>query len=121
MILISRGYGRSVLPLLRVLLALPVPDRGMKRVHQSACSDESNYTGSPKRSPKHLHRDELETVTEASATGARLALFELAWQLVRVEARSVTPRLQLARTAHALEVGHIDVRGDTGNEGQRNG
>ena len=103
------------------MLALPVPGRGMERVHQSACSDELNEICSPKRCPKHLHRDELETVTEARATGARLALFELAWQLMGVEARSVPSRLQLARTAHALEDGYIDVRGGTGNEGQRNG
>jgi hypothetical protein len=82
-------------------------------VHQSACEDELNEIGSPKGSPKHLHLDEFEAITEAGAAGAGLALVELAWQLVGVETCAVTSRLRLAWPAHALENGHVDVRGYT--------
>ena len=85
----------------------------MERVYQSACGDELNEIGSPKGSPKHLHLDEFEAITEASAAGAGLALVELAWQLVGVETCAVTSRLRLAWPAHALENGHVDVRGYT--------
>jgi hypothetical protein len=65
----------------------------MERLYQSACIDELNEIGSPKGSPKHLHLDEFEAITEACAAGAGFALVELAWQLVRVEACAVTARL----------------------------